>query len=204
MPIQFNCEGCRQPIEVDDEAANMRACCPFCSAVVQVPAVSDVAVARPDSFTQPTAVLQTAAPVPHRPGAPSDVARQFAGAAADRPNPSATFGFLAMTTIIISVVLFASVMIASMLAMLPHMPPPGAMPDYAALNEKMMAYYESSSWVAVAAGFSHVLGFVGVGMAIGSLVRRERPRWPAMTVLGTGVGFLVLLICSGMALTMLG
>ncbi len=37
MAIQFNCERCRNPIEVDDQYADQMATCPYCSTVVRVP-----------------------------------------------------------------------------------------------------------------------------------------------------------------------
>jgi hypothetical protein len=43
MPIQFECSGCGQPIEVDDEHAGKSAACPYCQRVVTVPSASTYA-----------------------------------------------------------------------------------------------------------------------------------------------------------------
>lgn len=37
MAIQFQCPGCKQPIEVDDEHAGKTAACPYCRGVITVP-----------------------------------------------------------------------------------------------------------------------------------------------------------------------
>lgn len=204
MPIQFICEECRQPIEVDDEAANLQAYCPFCNAVVNVPAFSDISVAQPSPDSRATNALKTAQPVSHRPGAVAgSVLRPLENDSA-AAHASATFGFLAMTTMIISGVLFLVLMTTVMLVMLPEMPPPGAMPDYEKLNDKLMTYAEDSPWFPVAAEFFRILGIVGVGMAIGSLIRKERPRWPALSVLAIGLGFMLLLLFSVMFFALLG
>lgn len=44
MAIQFQCGGCQQPIEVDDQFANRQAVCPFCRAVVVVPPQTSLGV----------------------------------------------------------------------------------------------------------------------------------------------------------------
>ena len=42
MAIQFNCPGCRQPVEVDDEWAGQHVACPFCQRVVTAPSESTI------------------------------------------------------------------------------------------------------------------------------------------------------------------
>ncbi len=42
MAIQFNCPGCRQPVEVDDEWAGQHVACPFCQRVVTAPRESTI------------------------------------------------------------------------------------------------------------------------------------------------------------------
>lgn len=42
MAIQFNCPGCRQPVEVDDEWAGQHVACPFCQRVVTAPNESTI------------------------------------------------------------------------------------------------------------------------------------------------------------------
>jgi len=48
MAIQFNCPGCRQPVEVDDEWAGEHVACPFCQRVVTAPAESTITALQDD------------------------------------------------------------------------------------------------------------------------------------------------------------
>ncbi len=48
MAIQFNCPGCRQPVEVDDEWAGQHVACPFCQRVVTAPAESTITALQDD------------------------------------------------------------------------------------------------------------------------------------------------------------
>lgn len=48
MAIQFNCPGCRQPVEVDDEWASQHVACPFCQRVVTAPAASTISALQDD------------------------------------------------------------------------------------------------------------------------------------------------------------
>ncbi|MCB9853011.1 MAG: hypothetical protein H6819_07940 [Phycisphaerales bacterium] len=195
MAIQFSCESCRQPIEVDDEAANLRACCPYCQAIVQVPASSDLAVSGFGAAARPDTALQTALPVPHRQGAPASV-RSDADSIADKPEPlSATLGFMAFSTIIISMILFIVTIIATMYFLYPKIES-GPVVDVSQMQELGEELYQTQPWIAIASTFSYFLGFTAIGLAVGSLYRRERPRWPAITVLSIVAGFFCLVIVS--------
>ncbi len=48
MAIQFNCPGCRQPVEVDDEWAGQHVACPFCQRVVTAPTESTITALQDD------------------------------------------------------------------------------------------------------------------------------------------------------------
>ncbi len=48
MAIQFNCPGCRQPVEVDDEWAGEHVACPFCQRVVTAPTESTITTLQHD------------------------------------------------------------------------------------------------------------------------------------------------------------
>ncbi len=48
MAIQFNCPGCQQPVEVDDEWAGEHVACPFCQRVVTAPAESTITALQDD------------------------------------------------------------------------------------------------------------------------------------------------------------
>lgn len=203
MAIQFSCENCGQPIEVDDEAANQRAQCPYCRGVVQVPSISDVSISASVVPAQPTATLQTALPVPHRQGAPTSVhGAQQPAEKADRP---ATLGYMALSTMVISFCLFLVVMVTIMPVLMPLMPQqPGAMPDMNKMQSVIDDLVQNKPWVGIASVFFQILGITGIGLGVASLVRSERPRWPAVTVLAVVVGFIAMTICSGMVFGMLG
>ncbi|MCZ6655044.1 MAG: hypothetical protein O7D91_18710 [Planctomycetota bacterium] len=74
MAIQFNCPGCRQPVEVDDEWAGEHVTCPFCQRVVTAPAESTITTlqnnlpptARRLSPSGPGGMIETGAAPPPR------------------------------------------------------------------------------------------------------------------------------------------
>ncbi len=74
MAIQFNCPGCRQPVEVDDEWAGQHVACPFCQRVVTAPAESTITALQDDlpptarrlSPTTSGVAISTEAEVPPR------------------------------------------------------------------------------------------------------------------------------------------
>jgi hypothetical protein len=74
MAIQFNCPGCRQPVEVDDEWAGQHVACPFCQRVVTAPAASTINALQDDlpptarrlSPTGPGGTIATGAAAPPR------------------------------------------------------------------------------------------------------------------------------------------
>ncbi len=74
MAIQFNCPGCRQPVEVDDEWAGEHVSCPFCQRVVTAPAESTINTLQHDlpptarrlSPSGPGEVIATGAVAPSR------------------------------------------------------------------------------------------------------------------------------------------
>ena len=74
MAIQFNCPGCRQPVEVDDEWAGEHVACPFCQRVVTAPAESTINALQDDlpptarrlSPSDPGGMIATEAAAPPR------------------------------------------------------------------------------------------------------------------------------------------
>lgn len=81
MTIQFQCSGCRQPIEIDDEWGGKQVACPYCRRTITAPEfstledVGDVPVAQPaaPSISDPAADLREPPPVPagHAPWPPA-------------------------------------------------------------------------------------------------------------------------------------
>jgi len=70
MPIQFNCSGCGQAIEVDSEFAGRLVACPFCHATVEAPSESRLVtppVATPSPPPAPGTPPPLPQPLPYRP-----------------------------------------------------------------------------------------------------------------------------------------
>lgn len=195
MAIQFGCENCRQPIEVDDEAAGRQAQCPYCRAIVQVPAFSDATISGIASPTRQQATLQTALPVPHRQGAPRTI-----GPDRSRPDGphSATLGFMALSTVIIAGVLFIVFAVTMFLATSEVINPAGPIPKMDRVIEVQTEIVESKPWLGIVLLFVRLLGFTSVGLAIASFMRRERPRWPAMAVMAVFGAMLCMTLGSGL------
>ncbi|HPF40415.1 MAG TPA: hypothetical protein P5081_15730 [Phycisphaerae bacterium] len=194
MAIQFHCENCRQPIEVDDEAANQQAACPYCQSVVTVPAESSLGGASGPVLAQPTTSLQTALPLPHRQGAPASLRRETATNEAAGPA-SATFGFMAFATIIVSVVVFIGVYFVLFASVLSKVSPDGQINQQEWIDATQGVLQEKP-WLGIGLIFSQFLGLTSIGLATASLFRRERPRWPAITVICVVGGFFLLVLFS--------
>jgi hypothetical protein len=107
MAIQFNCPGCAQPIEVDEEFAGRTAGCPYCRQVVTVPMRSSLeatpaATARPITPPVPPASGVGATASWELPaGRPPPVPATVAGLGIDanreaRRRSAATFGKYAL------------------------------------------------------------------------------------------------------------
>lgn len=183
MPIQFRCEACGQPIEVDDEAASQMAACPFCGVVRRAPAESDptiqydVPVAMPDR-TGGTAAMT----VPEQPCAPP---RRFA----DR------LGWLALIAVgveILCILLIAPISISIVRA---H----GPTPDPTELQEALRLEMEARPWITLVSLLAWMALFAMFTLSIVALIRRSRPRWPAAVSLAFSLLF-GLMMCVGVLL----
>ncbi|MCA9254368.1 MAG: hypothetical protein KDA33_01970 [Phycisphaerales bacterium] len=202
MAIQFHCENCRQPIEVDDEAANQQAACPYCQSVVSVPGESSLDRASGPLLAQPAASLQTALPLPHRQGAPASIRREAAADNAAAPA-SATFGFMAFATIIVSVVVFIGAYFLLFASVLSNVSPDGKINQQEWIDA-MQGVLQEKPWLGIGLNFSVFLGLTSIGLAMASLFRRERPRWPAITVICIIGGFFLLIMFSVLVGSALG
>ena len=189
MAIQFQCSGCGQPIEVDDEAANQQASCPYCNIIVRVPTSveSDVTPAR--HFSGAAAVMQTAIPSPQpQPVVPRPTAYAVAPAEPRR----ATLGFISLVLFVIAVALYVVATVLSAQMMVDSLGSANETPNIQELMELSTKVLESKPWLPILSFLSMLLGMTSIGLAIGSLVRREGPRWPAILVIGAGMMIFVI------------
>lgn len=187
MAIQFLCSSCRQPIEVDDDAANQPVTCPYCRQVTQVPAVSDPTVA----------AVRASAPPPPPPSTPlPSISSDSVGyGSAPIPIPQLEKGnklsWASFVTAIVSVVCFVGIFgyIASVAASLPPNPTPEQ------LNALVRERTAGPATQAIAILGMCVLPVIGVGLGIAALIKRTKPLWPAIVAMVIFSGF-VLLSCA--------
>ncbi len=187
MAIQFLCSSCRQPIEVDDDAANQPVTCPYCRHVTQVPAVSDPTVA----------AARASAPPPPPPSTPlPSVSSESVGyGPAPIPIPKLEQGnklsWASFVCAIISAFCFIGIFgyVASVAATLPPNPTPEQ------LNAVVRERTAGPATQAIAILSMCVLPVIGVGLGIAALVKRTKPLWPAIVAMVIFSGF-VLLSCA--------
>lgn len=189
MAIQFLCSSCRQPIEVDDDAANQPVTCPYCRQVTQVPAVSDPTVAAARASAPPP-------PPPSFTPLPSTSPESVAYGPAPIPVPQLEQGnklsWASFVVAIVSVICFIGIFgyILSVAATLPPNPTPEQM------NAVVRERTAGPATQAIAILGMCVLPVIGVGLGIAALVKRTKPLWPAIVAMVIFSGF-VLLSCAG-------
>lgn len=180
MPIQFCCESCNQPIEVDDDGAGQWVACPFCSQTRRAPTTSDVS-------------LRVDVPV----ATPQGGFEQDAAGGGHVPAPEAgrrrcTLGWIALACLGVGVLSTC----VQMPLVFSAQKTVGAHGDFQEIQKAVLNEQMAHLW-AIAAGFVGTLTpMAALTLAIVSLVRRESPRWPAVATLVVSAG-MVLLVCLG-------
>lgn len=196
MAIQFQCSGCGKPIEVDDEAANQQASCPYCDKINRVPGfgMPDAVTARP--IPSPAASTQATMPPPVITSSATD-------GTAPRARRKATFGIASLVLLCVGV---AAIVITN-IAMQEFMPnsseSANQQPTIKEAMELSTKIMETKPWLPILSMLSMVLVVAAMGFAIGSFVRRESPRWPAILVTSIGA-FGVLWFVLGLAVLIAG
>jgi hypothetical protein len=183
MAIQFLCSACGQPVEVDDDMANLTVTCPYCRKVVTTPTQSTL-TARPDA--------PAVGPLP--PGA-MPLPQPFAPVLTPPPKRS-ILGWLSLGCMAITVVtsIYFSVAWASLTAGIDLKKPEEAQKAVAERAQnlpRLQMVGLSGSCIC-----SVILPLLGVVFAIIALVKRSQPRWPAIVSLclfGAGI----VLSCAG-------
>lgn len=201
MAIQFFCTACGQPIEVDDNMANLAVTCPYCHKPVIAPAQSDLTT-RP----QPTAPLPgpgefqvPAVRSTTPPTGPMGPAAVLPSALAPlRPRTIAGWLSLGCMVLAIGITVYGSMATAMLIQ---DLHPESLKPDQQAeFQGKIAERFQAHPILA----FTLLLGVcllpvAAVILAVAALVAGGRPRWPAITtlaILGLGIVF----SCAGLVI----
>ncbi len=181
MAIQFQCAGCGQPIEVDDEAANQQASCPYCDQIVRVP---DAGAA--DSPVPPPPFGHAAPPLTALP-APT---RQVTGMtpATSAQGPRAPLGFIALALFVLAVGAYVWGAVETHRYQTQQLGADPTQIDMDQMMELARQMMQDKPWAIAAPFVSMCLGLLSVVLCIGSIARRERPVWPAAVVITGCVG----------------
>jgi hypothetical protein len=185
MAIQFTCTACGQPIEVDDEMANMSVTCPYCRKAVVAPATGTLAAgaAPPEALTA---------------GTGGEAALPYAGTAP--PTKSGPLGWIALGCVVICLLClgYATLVGQAMLQDLDlESVTPQEVEEIQAIIQERMKSKPELVFSSIAG--SCVLPLVGVVCAIIALVKGYRPRWPAIVALVL-LGGVVVMVCAGLLL----
>ncbi len=180
MSIQFRCESCSQPIEVDDDGAGQWVACPFCGQTSRAPMTSD-------------AGIQVDVPV----AAPQVGLGQGGFATAPMPTPAVetrrcVLGWIALACLgvcMLSLCVLMSVVV-------PVVADLGANADPATIQKAVVEKQLASLWATLAGFLCSLTPAAGLTLAIISLARRESPRWPAITALAISA-FMAVIVCFG-------
>jgi len=174
MPIQFRCTHCGQPVEVDDEAAEQMASCPYCRQIGRVPAATDATITH--DVPVATARLQETRP--------------SVGPTPAQTNPADRLGWIALVMMVIAVLCFLGWGVAFMIIVNEH----GPMTDMNEIQTFVQEELENRPGLNNLAFFGACfLPVIGGGLAIVALARSARPRWPAIVSLCLIGGFILLM-----------
>ncbi|MFH1417007.1 MAG: hypothetical protein ABII12_01790 [Planctomycetota bacterium] len=166
MVIQFRCTHCGQPIEVDDDMAGKAVTCPYCSKVATTPAETDMSV-RADA--PPAGMPEAGGSLPYALSPP--------------PKPS-ILPWLALGCVVLSVlfVIYAAIAGKSVTEGLNMQPKTQDEAEVLGKTIEERVSAKPSLRVASILGVC-AMPVLGVILAIVALVKRSRPRWPAITAL---------------------
>lgn len=183
MAIQFFCSGCGQPIEVDDNLANLAVTCPYCRKVVTTPAATTLAAA-------PT--------VPVTPFSPAAVPEPPPYAAVAASRKKAVLGWIAFACALLMIAFSSYTLQAfgSLTQGLNLQPKGQQETEDFKKTLKERAQDSPGLQIGVCAGWGF-FPLAAVVCGIIGLVRREQPRWPAIASLVL-FGLAIALNCMGL------
>ncbi len=188
MAIQFLCETCRKPIEVDDEFANRSAQCPYCSSLVSVPAESTFAVGR-------AASPPIAGQAPPLPPPPWIAPRAALGAV---PAAGRATGALAFAAAVVAVICQLVSMVATTFLVVQRLG--GAAPTRDKTQELVRQVIGEHPWLGATQIVALVLAVLALITAVISLSRRRQGNWRAYAALFVSAAMMIC-VCGGGALS---
>jgi len=201
MAIQFFCTSCGQPIEVDDNMADLAVTCPYCQKVVTAPRQTDL-TGRPQAASGGVGAGGEAIAPPGGPAMFAPGGALPTGLALGPPPRRTIVGWISLACILLAavVVLYASVatwLLVKDLNLDPGSMTPNQMQQFGEEMQKRAAERPGLRIASAVGGC--VLPVAALIMAIAALVTGGRPRWPAITtlvILGAGI----CLMCAGLLL----
>ncbi|HVP10130.1 MAG TPA: hypothetical protein VMV94_02970 [Phycisphaerae bacterium] len=180
MAIQFLCSACGQPIEVDDDMANLPVTCPYCRKVVMTPEKSNLS-ARPD------VVAAGAVPGEATPPTPTP-------AMLTPPPRRSVLGWIALACVILCIV-SAAYSVLSLYSIFQGVDLKQMKQDEIQKMSQERMQGRLDVQIAGIFGFC-AFPLVGLTCAIVALVIGAKPRWPAITAICL-LGAILLLSCAG-------
>ncbi|HKQ47467.1 MAG TPA: hypothetical protein VJZ71_05320 [Phycisphaerae bacterium] len=176
MAIQFFCVACRQPIEVDDEMANLTVTCPYCRKVVTAPAVTEGVMLENPPVASPSGTGGLPGTMPYAP---------------TRPSGTNIWSWISLGCVSFSLIVLAVLLglFASLAKGLGANPTPQEMSKFFAEEISKRPGIQALGMAGIC--FTPILGLVA---GIVALVRRTPPRWPAVIALAVS-GLFILLLC---------
>lgn len=170
MAIQYRCESCAEPIEVDDELAGQTARCPYCGSAGTIPAHS--------TYAPGAAVVARPARWEEREEATSETFQRTPSVPPATQRRARTLGTYALVTTLLGLLCLGVAMVRSLM-LLARL---GLLEGEPAEAQKALA--ETFDPVIVVAQFAMALlllaGFV---LSIVSLAQSRRGNWTALTAL---------------------
>ena len=198
MAIQFLCMACGQPIEVDDDAGNQPVACPYCRKVVTAPAATEMNLQSRAQTASPAPMMGVPTIPSGQPVGGSGVV-SYAGTMPPVPEVRSAMGWWSLGLIVASIVLNVSVSawaLTSIGAKGPLNPK-----DMAKEIEKMAA--DHPTMIRLVQVLSCSLPLAALALAIVTLVKKARPRWPAYVTLGLMAG-IILMMCLSVVIQIAG
>jgi hypothetical protein len=164
MAIQFLCSSCGKPIEVDDDAASQSVTCPYCNALVTAPAVSDASIGAAGLARDPMEGRgETPPPLPARQGN--------------------RMGWCSLICVGLGLAGWAATIGLIYRAISPVQLPISQQE----VSRRLMQAVADQPGLKAAMTVTMVGGcglpIVGLALAVWSLMRDRRPRWPAIAAL---------------------
>ena len=183
MAIQFTCQSCHQPIEVDDEWAGQPVGCPFCSRVVTAPTVSTLPQGQ---SAQIPFARKCDSDAPAQPGYPAP--------AADQSRRGIRLGWLGIIFSSLALVLF---LIASMLMVQLIFKQFGVQADPEKIQQYLMETLSNNPGSLAVPMVMMLMGFVswlaGIGLSIASTINRA-PAVKRLGIVGLCISAVMLLL----------